>query len=177
MPPNIPKRGQKKINGNVINSDTATIQQQQKELNTKSNCSGYLLCADADKNDLRDSGISVSDQSNLNNFNNVTCYEDFDLNSHQQEMNISTNCCDNSLNIESPPPIPPKSNISLNSSFDFGNSLERKKNDHHSVLESGSGNITNTNITATATTTENYSEPKSHHNNCNENGEENTETS
>lgn len=73
-------------------------------------------------------------------------------------INSSPNCCENSPKIESPPPIPPKSNLSLNSSFDFGNSLERKKNEQP-VLESSN-------------TTENYSEPKSYHQSGNENGED-----
>lgn len=147
QPPNIPKRGQKK--NNILNNDTTT------HVNMKSNNS---LCAntqiESDNHDLRDSGISMSDQSNLNNFNN-TCYEDFDLHLHQQEMNINSSPNAESPKAESPPPIPPKSNLSLNSSFDFGNSLERKKSDN-TLLE---------------VTADNYSEPKIHNT---ENGGDNS---
>lgn len=109
--------------------------------------------SDSENHDLRDSGISMSDHSTLNNFNNSS-YEDFDLNAHQQEMNIHASPIeDGSPKIENPPPIPPKSNVSLNSSFEFGGSLERKRGEI-AVLES-------------ASTAENYSVPKMQ----NENGE------
>ncbi|XP_044271519.1 dedicator of cytokinesis protein 3 isoform X2 [Tribolium madens] len=98
-PPNIPKRGQKKSSSLVGPEGFAPA-----------DCE---LTPDS----LRDSGISMSENSNLNNLNN-TCYEDFDLKGHQQEMNISGSPFEESPKLENPPPIPPKSSVSLNSSLE-----------------------------------------------------------
>ncbi|XP_008198391.1 dedicator of cytokinesis protein 3 isoform X2 [Tribolium castaneum] len=87
-PPNIPKRGQKKSLVGAAETEC--------ELTPDS---------------LRDSGISMSENSNLNNLNN-TCYEDFDLKGHQQEMNISSSPFEGSPKLENPPPIPPKASLS-----------------------------------------------------------------
>lgn len=72
-----------------------------------------------DNHELRDSGISITDAANLNNFNHSN-YEEFDLRAHQQEMNINASPQNGgSPKIENPPPIPPKSSLG------FGGSLER----------------------------------------------------
>jgi hypothetical protein len=115
-PPNIPKRGQKRSTSSLVGPDGFAA---------ATEC-GYELTPDS----LRDSGISMSENSNLNNLNN-TCYEDFDLKSHQQEMNISSSPFEESPKMENPPPIPPKSSLacssSLNSSLELTGSLERKR--------------------------------------------------
>lgn len=82
---------------------------------------------DADGHDLRDSGISITDSSHLNNFNH-TCYEDFELRTHQQEMNINSSPKESSPKLENPPPIPPKVAISVinNTEVGGGGSLDRK---------------------------------------------------
>lgn len=82
----------------------------------------------------------------LNNFNNI-CYEDFDIRTHHTEMNINSSPPEEDPPLENPPPIPPKS--SLNSSIDFGNSLERPKR----------SNCDDPDI---VTPPENYSHPKLH---------------
>lgn len=106
-----------------------------------------LSVTETEHHDLRDSGISMTDHSNLNNFNN-TCYEDFDLRAHQQEMNISSSPSDVSPKIENPPPIPPKAiNSSFNTSFDQIGSLERRR------VASGEGGFD-------TPSPENYSVPK-----------------
>lgn len=106
VPPNIPKRGQKK---SFVGAEG-------------------LVPVDCEltPDSLRDSGISMSENTNLNNLNN-TCYEDFDLKGHQQEMNISNSPFEESPKLENPPPIPPKSSSSLNSSLELTGSLERKR--------------------------------------------------
>lgn len=77
-----------------------------------------------DNHELRDSGISITDAANLNNFNNHSAYEDFDLKAHQQEMNINVSPQEgDSPKIENPPPIPPKSSLGFAGSFT--GSLER----------------------------------------------------
>lgn len=86
------------------------------------------LTTQVDSHDLRDSGISMT-ENHLNNFNN-TCYEEFDIRTHQTEMNINNSPHEDSPKIENPPPIPPKLSLassSLNSSLDLGSSLERPK--------------------------------------------------
>lgn len=75
-----------------------------------------------DSHELRDSGISITDAANLNNFNNHSAYEEFDLKAHQQEMNINVSA--ESPKIENPPPIPPKSSLGS-----FTGSLERAGGD------------------------------------------------
>lgn len=63
----------------------------------------------------------------LNNLN--ACYEDYELRTHQTEMNINSSPPEEGAEPENPPPIPPKSGLagnSLNSSLDLG-SLERPK--------------------------------------------------
>lgn len=108
-PPNIPKRGPKKSSI----GDSLTVL-------TDS-------CQELSPDSLRDSGISISDHTNLNNLNHAY-YEDFDLKNHQQEMNISNNGHDDSPKEENPPPIPPKT--SLNTSSIETGSLDRKKNNN-----------------------------------------------
>lgn len=64
---------------------------------------------DDDEHELRDSGISVSDAANLNNFDHPY-YEEFDLRAHQQDvLNISAQETEGAIKAEYPPPIPPKS--------------------------------------------------------------------
>lgn len=93
-------------------------------LSAATTSSSLNIQCEPDAHDLRDSGISMTDHSNLNNFNN-TCYEDFDLRMHQQEMNINSSPNEGSPKIENPPPIPPKS--TLNASFvELTGSLARK---------------------------------------------------
>lgn len=112
VPPNIPKRGQKKSTSSLVGPE-----------NIASGECGFELTPDS----LRDSGISMSENSNLNNLNN-TCYEDFDLKSHQQEMNIcSSPFGESPKEAENPPPIPPKSSLVCSSSLELTGSLERKK--------------------------------------------------
>ncbi|KRT79531.1 hypothetical protein AMK59_7369 [Oryctes borbonicus] len=122
-PPNIPKRGQKKSTSSAFSIESMVdITLESVVVATNS-----LTVTEADHHDLRDSGISITDHSNLNNFNN-TCYEDFDLRAHQQEMNISSSPSDISPKLENPPPIPPKSiNSSFNTSFEQMGSLERRR--------------------------------------------------
>ncbi|KAJ8929041.1 hypothetical protein NQ314_018310 [Rhamnusium bicolor] len=108
------------------------------------------LTMQVDSHDLRDSGISMT-ENHLNNFNN-TCYEDFDLRSHQTEMNINNSPHEDSPKIENPPPIPPKSclaSTSLNSSLDLGSSLERPRRRDNTTSD-------------IVTPPENYSLPKIH---------------
>lgn len=82
----------------------------------------------------------------LNNFN--ACYEDFDLRGGgggglQTELNINASPPEeDGTQIENPPPIPPKSNLSF--SMDLSSSLERPKR------------RTNADVTSP----ENYSQPK-----------------
>lgn len=162
QPPNIPKRGQKKSLGNITVENSLILQNFKENSKSNSITNSHSDSIVVDDHDLRDSGISMTDQSNLNNFNN-TCYEDYELNSHQQEMNINSSPNEGAVSpkTESPPPIPPKSNLSLNSSFDFGGgSLERRKPDNNATTVLLDGN-----------NAENYSEPKI---NNNDNGEKDT---
>ncbi|XP_065173337.1 dedicator of cytokinesis protein 3 isoform X2 [Atheta coriaria] len=127
-PPNIPKRGHKKSTPSVfsIESIVDIALEESSEMSNSTNCLNQL---EAEDHDLRDSGISVTDHANLNNFNN-TCYEDFDLRTHQQELNITPSGGDKSPKMENPPPIPPKfGTSSLGSSTEFSGSLERKRAD------------------------------------------------
>lgn len=134
-PPNIPKRGQKKqLSSTSIFSIDSIVDISLEDSNHDSQLgsSSYSLTTqtESENHDLRDSGISITDNSHLNNFNN-TCYEDYDLRAHQQEMNINVGSQECSPKIENPPPIPPKAVLglqsSLNSSFESGGgSLERK---------------------------------------------------
>ncbi|XP_017786650.1 PREDICTED: dedicator of cytokinesis protein 3 isoform X2 [Nicrophorus vespilloides] len=129
QPPNIPKRGHKKSTPSVFSIDSVVdIALEDTQLNSSTNS---LTHTEPSEHDLRDSGISMTDHSNhLNNFNN-TCYEEFDVRLHQQDMNINASPNDRSPKAENPPPIPPKSNLnsSLNSSFEFTGSMERKRGD------------------------------------------------
>lgn len=86
---------------------------------------GFMEC-ELTPDSLRDSGISMSENSNLNNLNHA-CYEDFDLKGHQQEMNISTSPYEDTEREENPPPIPPKSSLGASSSLELTGSLERKR--------------------------------------------------
>lgn len=106
IPPNIPKRGQKKSMSLV-------------------GVEGFIEC-ELTPDSLRDSGISMSENSNLNNLNHA-CYEDFDLKGHQQEMNISTSPYEDTEREENPPPIPPKSCLGASNSLELSGSLERKR--------------------------------------------------
>ncbi|XP_031345086.1 dedicator of cytokinesis protein 3 isoform X3 [Photinus pyralis] len=128
-PPNIPKRGQKKLSTTSIFSIDSIVDISLEDLNPDITAA-ITTQPEPDGHDLRDSGISITDNSHLNNFNN-TCYEEFDLRTHQQEMNINSSPQEFSPKMENPPPIPPKATLglqlSLNSSFDLGSgSLERK---------------------------------------------------
>lgn len=80
----------------------------------------------------------------LNNFN--VCYEDFDLRSgggQHTELNINASPPEeDGTQIENPPPIPPKSNLSFN--VELNSSLERPKRRTNSDVASP----------------ENYSQPK-----------------
>ena len=140
-PPCIPKRGQKKAS--VFSIEAVSILDVNLDnLSPAMTCN--LTTGEKENHDLRDSGISITDHTNVNNFN--ICYEEFELRQHQQEMNISLSPSDVSPGLEHPPPIPPKIS-SLNSSFEQGASstLERHAND--SIQE--------------ATSVDNYSVPKS----------------
>nr|XP_022902417.1 dedicator of cytokinesis protein 3 isoform X2 [Onthophagus taurus] len=147
VPPNIPKRGQKKSTSSVFSIESMVdITLDNTSLSVLTN---NLAVTEGEQHDLRDSGISMSmsDQASLNNFNN-TCYEEFDLRAHQQEMNISTSPGNVSPKLENPPPIPPKGlNSSLNSSFELIGSLER-------------ANRKDTVVVDTTPSPENYSVPK-----------------
>ncbi|XP_074036384.1 dedicator of cytokinesis spg isoform X2 [Leptinotarsa decemlineata] len=141
-PPNIPKRGQKKSTPSICSMEYIGLEDSASQDTSN-------LTTRIDNHDLRDSGISMT-ETQLNNFNN-TCYEDFDLRSHQTEMNINASPPEESPKIENPPPIPPKSSLSsLNSSLDLGNSLERPKRRE---------------ATEIVTPPENYSLPKVHKDN------------
>lgn len=78
-----------------------------------------------ENHDLRDSGISMTENTNLNNFNHSN-YEDFELRVHQQDMNINASPQEGSEQPENPPPIPPKSSLGfascLQTSFEFRSS-------------------------------------------------------
>ncbi|KAF2896229.1 hypothetical protein ILUMI_09945 [Ignelater luminosus] len=152
-PPNIPKRGQKKLSATSIFSIESIVDISLEDSNHDSHLgssSNSLTLstthAEPDNHDLRDSGISITDNSHLNNFNH-TCYDEFDLRTHQQEMNINASPQEFSPKIENPPPIPPKAMLglhsSLNSSFDMGGgagSLERKPKKEGSVEVTSPGN-------------------------------------
>lgn len=130
-PPNIPKRGQKKqsSSSSIFSIDSIVdiaLEDQDNVITTSMNTFSLTVQSDVEEHDLRDSGISMTDHTNLNNFNN-TCYEDFDLRAHQQEMNINVSPQESSPKTENPPPIPPKCSFgSLSSSLDGGGTLERK---------------------------------------------------
>lgn len=121
--PDVPKRTQKKSTpSSVCSIEYVALEQTDTPETTTSN-----LVTPADENhDLRDSGISMTENANLNNFNH-TNYEDFDLRAHQQEMNINVSPQGESPKIENPPPIPPKSSLgfsgSLQTSFEFAGRL------------------------------------------------------
>lgn len=152
-PPNIPKRGQKKLSATSIFSIESIVDISLEDSNHDSHLGSSsnsltlsTMHADPDNHDLRDSGISITDNSHLNNFNH-TCYDEFDLRTHQQEMNINASPQEFSPKIENPPPIPPKAMLglhsSLNSSFDMGGgagSLERKPKKEGSVEVTSPGN-------------------------------------
>ncbi|XP_060529581.1 dedicator of cytokinesis protein 3 isoform X2 [Cylas formicarius] len=135
-PPNIPKRGQKRSTPSICSAEylpldepptatTAAPSSSEGDLVT-SGCS--LGTGTSGAHDLRDSGISMNETNSvLNNFN-AHCYEDFDMQTHPSELNISVSPQEgdaSSPREEHPPPIPPKTGGSLNSSLDFGGSLER----------------------------------------------------
>lgn len=85
-------------------------------------------------------------EPHLNNFN--VCYEDFELRGgagggQQTELNINSSPpTEDGAQLENPPPIPPKSNLSF--SMELNASLERPKRRTHSDVVSP----------------ENYSQPK-----------------
>lgn len=121
-PPNIPKRGQKKspVSSGVFNIESIVdISLEEGSSPSQDSCNGPM----EENYDLRDSGISVEENnSHLNNFNN-TCYEDFDLRLHQQEMNIVSQDSPKTENPSVPPPIPPKAAVSVGAEVD---SLDRR---------------------------------------------------
>lgn len=120
-PPNIPKRGQKKspASSGVFNIESIVdISLEEGSAPSQDSSDGLI----EENYDLRDSGISVEDNSHLNNFNN-TCYEDFDLRLHQQEMNIVSQDSPKTENHSAPPPIPPKAAVSMSVEVD---SLDRR---------------------------------------------------
>lgn len=115
-PPNIPKRGQKKspVSSGVFNIESIVdISLGEGAVPSQDSFIGPM----EESYDLRDSGISVEDNLHLNNFNN-TCYEDFDLRLHQQEMNIVSQDSPKIENPAAPPPIPPKTAMSLSAEVD-----------------------------------------------------------
>lgn len=153
-PPNIPKRGQKKSTPSICSIDYTDEQTASFEGHLAASTNSLTI---EDVNDLRDSGISMSDNANINNFNN-SAYEEYDLRTKQQEMNISN--VQEGEKVENPPPIPPKSGIA------FGGSLERRQ---RSLGESE--NVDGSEILSPP---ENYSFPKmTITENGNENGPEN----
>lgn len=114
-----------------------------------------LTAAPADDvHDLRDSGISMSDNANINNFNNAS-YEDFDSRTKQQDMNISNNMPPGGGDekLENPPPIPPKSGVSFGGGGGGGSSLERRQ-------QRSLGSSENVQASDILTPPENYSFPK-----------------
>lgn len=126
IPPNIPKRGQKKSTPSICSVDYLPLDEAQQESSLATSTNS--LSTHVDSHDLRDSGISMTEPP-LNNFNTAS-YEDYDFRTNQSEMNINSSSSSTSPKIENenPPPIPPKSSLSsLNSSFDLGGSLERPK--------------------------------------------------
>lgn len=107
--PTVPKRTQKKSTPSSCSIEYVALDQDGDSISNHTE----------DNHELRDSGISITDAANLNNFNNSN-YEEFDLRAHQQEMNINASPQNGgSPKIENPPPIPPKSSLG------FGGSLER----------------------------------------------------
>lgn len=141
IPPHIPKRGQKK-SISLSNNDYLPLDGSPSDGSLSLSSSNGLI-TQIENHDLRDSGISMTEPQ-LNNFN--ACYEDFELRGgggHPTELNINSSPPDeNDTQIENPPPIPPKSNLSF--SMELNSSLERPKR------------RTNSDVTSP----ENYSQPK-----------------
>ncbi|XP_030749885.1 dedicator of cytokinesis protein 3 isoform X2 [Sitophilus oryzae] len=168
IPPNIPKRGQKKSTPSICSAEYLPLDEPAHAAPSSSEgdlaTSGILGTVNVDARDLRDSGISMNETSNsLNNFNAQGCYIDFELRPHISELNISGSPQDGaslSLKEEHPPPIPPKIGGSLNSSLDLGGSLERPPR-RKDVLNSNSDIIS---------PPENYSHPKIHKENSSGDG-------
>ncbi|XP_050303860.1 dedicator of cytokinesis protein 3 isoform X2 [Anthonomus grandis grandis] len=132
MPPNVPKRGQKKSATAVCNSGDYLPLDDARTGTIPSVSESDLVtsgCVPVDNKDLRDSGISMNETgSSLNNFNNHNPYEEFELRHNVAELNISEDqrSSTNSNTVgDNPPPIPPKTGGSLSSSLDLGGSLER----------------------------------------------------
>ncbi|KAJ8941123.1 hypothetical protein NQ318_007705 [Aromia moschata] len=101
-PPNIPKRNQKKSTPSICSMEYLTLDDSTQETNLVTSTNN--LTTQVDSHDLRDSGISMT-ENHLNNFNN-TCYEEFELRSHQTEMNINTSPHEDSPKEENPPLYP-----------------------------------------------------------------------
>lgn len=85
IPPNIPKRCQKKSQASSIFSIDSIVDI---SLDDSGEMQGPSQTDPYEHHDLRDSGISITDQ-NLNNFNNSS-YEEYELRPHL-EFNINMN--------------------------------------------------------------------------------------
>lgn len=143
IPPNIPKRSQKKSASSLGHIDYLPLEGTPSDGNVSLSSTNGLT-TQIGNHDLRDSGISMTEPQ-LNNFN--VCYEDFELRGggggQQTELNINSSPPEeDEPQLENPPPIPPKSNLSF--SMDLNSSLERPKR------------RTNSDVTSP----ENYSQPK-----------------
>lgn len=165
MPPNIPKRCSKKNQASSIFSIDSIVDISFDETSTiDGHVTNNLSVHHTDvhnngHHDLRDSGISITENSNLNNFNNI-CYEEYDLRPHAMlEMNINTSPPPPAMmspRLENPPPIPPKStlggghqlgdgtsSLERHRHTDSGVSVERGNPENYSIprlqLESNSG--------------------------------------
>uniref|UniRef100_A0AAR5PSM5 Dedicator of cytokinesis protein 3 n=1 Tax=Dendroctonus ponderosae TaxID=77166 RepID=A0AAR5PSM5_DENPD len=159
VPPNVPKRGQKKATPSICSAEYLSTDDATGALPSSSE--GDLVASacsfgapSTDTKDLRDSGISMNEtSSNISHFNTQNCYDDFELRPHPFELTMSSSP-PNQRNVlskeEHPPPIPPKIGGSLNSSLDFGGSLERPTRSKDLIAA----------ISDILTPPENYSHPK-----------------
>ncbi|KAK9889845.1 hypothetical protein WA026_007208 [Henosepilachna vigintioctopunctata] len=118
-PPNVPKRAQKKSTPSLTSVECIALDEISQESASISSSNALMPCQTDDPHDLRDSGISMSEHTPLNNFNNIS-YEEFDLRAHQQEMNI-VQSPPKDCSKGNPPPIPPKCSVtgSSNASLDI----------------------------------------------------------
>lgn len=123
QPPNIPKRCQKKAHAASIFSIDSIVDISLDD-NIPESASNHGEVHYTDHHDLRDSGISITENSNLNNFNNIS-YEDYELRP-QLEMNINSSPPVSSPQFDNPPPIPPKSSSgNQNSEGNLGSTHQR----------------------------------------------------